>query len=121
MIRIENNAKFQAAAARCKAIHPRVRRVNANTVAVSGSKGAQYTVTFAEPKPGLKLAACNCKAGQNEMVCYHIAAALCAPAHVAVIVPVVPDAIRSRASERENAILVRPQPKKREMYYGIDI
>ena len=99
MIRIENNAKFQAAAARCKAIHPRVRRVNTNTVAVSGSKGAQYTVTFAEPKPGLKLAACNCKAGQNEMVCYHLVAATCAPAHVAVIVPVVPASIRSRASE----------------------
>lgn len=121
MIRIENNAKFQAAAARCKAIHPRVRRVNTNTVAVSGSKGAQYTVTFAEPKPGLKLAACNCKAGQNEMVCYHLVAATCAPAHVAVIVPVVPASIRSRASERESAILVRPQPKARTFYGAIEI
>jgi hypothetical protein len=56
--------------------------VDAQTVTVYGSKGDAYTVRFAEPKPGLKLAACNCPAGVESKVCYHLAAALAAPVAV---------------------------------------
>lgn len=79
MIRIERSAKMEAAVERCKLNHPKIRRVDAQTVTVYGSKGDAYTVRFAEPKPGLKLAACDCPAGQESKVCYHIPAALAAP------------------------------------------
>jgi hypothetical protein len=79
MIKIERNEKMERAAARCRNIHPKVRRVDAQTVTVYGSKGSRYTVRFAEPKPGLKLAACDCEAGRNSQLCYHVAAAVVAP------------------------------------------
>ena len=79
MIRIERTAKMENAIERCKANHPKVRRVDSNTVTVYGSRGDAYTVRFAEPKAGLKLAACDCPAGRESKVCYHIPAALVAP------------------------------------------
>ncbi|MFN0120672.1 MAG: hypothetical protein ACKV2V_09235 [Blastocatellia bacterium] len=62
MIRIEDDAKMTAAIARCRKAHPKVRRIDASHVLVSGSKGAACTVTLAEPKAGLKLAARACTA-----------------------------------------------------------
>ena len=79
MIKIERNEKMEKAAARCRNVHPKVRRVDAQTVTVYGSKGNAYTVRFAEPKAGLKLAACNCEAGKKSQLCYHIPAAIVAP------------------------------------------
>ena len=70
MIKIERNEKMEKATARCRNVHPKVRRVDAQTVTVYGSKGDAYTVRFAEPKAGLKLAACDCPAGRESKLCY---------------------------------------------------
>ena len=78
MIKLEMNAKMEKAIARCKANHPKVRRVDAATVKVFG-KGAVYTVRIYTPKPGLTVAACDCKAGLKSQLCYHVPAALVAP------------------------------------------
>ena len=87
MIKIEASEKMSAAIARCRKNHPKVRRVDASTVKVFGNGGA-YTVRFAEPKAGLRLALCDCKAGVAGSLCYHVPAALAAPVAV-VTVPVV--------------------------------
>lgn len=91
MIKVEMNAKMEKAIARCKANHPKVRRVDASTVRVFGNGGA-YTVRFAEPKAGLRLASCDCKAGVAGTLCYHVPAALACPlpAPVEIIVPAAP-------------------------------
>ena len=60
---------MQKAIARAKAVRPRVRRIADRGYTVSGSKGDTYTVTFAVAN-GLKLAECNCKAGQSNQLCY---------------------------------------------------
>lgn len=78
MIKIEMNTRMEKAIERCKAQHPKVRRVDASTVRVFG-KGGAYTVHFAEPRKGLKLACCDCKASASGLLCYHIPAALVAP------------------------------------------
>ena len=79
MIKIERNAKMEAAINRCKSVHPKVRRIDNNTVAVAG-RNADYTVRFATPRAGLLLAQCNCEAGRKGQLCYHVPAALSAPA-----------------------------------------
>lgn len=79
MHKLERNTKMDAAIARCKQAHPKVRRIDARTVRVLGRKATAYTVVFTEPKAGLKLAACDCQAGLAGMLCYHIAAACAAP------------------------------------------
>lgn len=89
MLKIENNAKMTAAVARCKAHHPRVRRVASDRVAVTGSKGAAYVVTFATPREGLRLASCDCAAGQSGQLCYHVAAALACPVQASAPVVIV--------------------------------
>ncbi len=103
MIKIERDAKMEKAIARCKANHPKVRRVDASAVKVYG-KGSSYIVRFSEPKPGLKLASCPCKAGAKGQLCYHIPAALAAPVVIAVApaAPPPPVAIPSPT---------KPQPK----------
>jgi len=75
MIKLESN-KMQKAIERAKAVRPRVTVISADerTYSVSGSKGNAYTVKFVVVN-GLKLAECNCAAGQQEMMCYHIACA----------------------------------------------
>jgi hypothetical protein len=78
MIKIEASPKMEAAIARCKKNHPKVRRISADTVQVVSSNDT-YTVKFATPREGLHLAECNCKA---RTLCYHIVAALSAPAGV---------------------------------------
>jgi hypothetical protein len=78
MIKIERNAKMEAAIARCKSVRPKVRRVSADTVEVSG-RGGHYTVKLLTPREGLRLANCDCTAGQRGQLCYHIPAALSAP------------------------------------------
>src|SRR5262249_6639484 len=75
MINLEPN-KMQRAIERAKAVRPRVSVISADerTYSVTGSKGSAYTVKFVVVK-GLKLAECNCKAGQAGMMCFHVAAA----------------------------------------------
>jgi hypothetical protein len=103
MIKIERNEKMEKAIARCKTNHPKVRRVDASTVKVYGH-GGSYTVKFAEPRKGLRLASCTCQATG---LCYHIPGAMAAPTVIAVA-PALPV---STANERENACLLKPQPK----------
>jgi len=78
MIKIENNDKMTAAIERCKQARPKVRRIDANTVSVVSARGS-YTVKFSAPKPGLLLAECDCKAGKDGMLCYHVPGAMAAP------------------------------------------
>src|SRR5262249_16998204 len=75
MIKLESN-KMQRAIERAKAVRPRVTVINADerTYSVTGSKGNRYTVRFVVVN-GLKLAECDCNAGQAEMMCFHVAAA----------------------------------------------
>lgn len=77
MIEVEPGAKTQAAISRCKAIRPKVKALNlaANVFQVSGRRGNHYMVelTF---RDGLKLASCNCPAGAEGMLCYHVIAAI---------------------------------------------
>jgi hypothetical protein len=94
MIKVERTERMERAIARCKANHPKVRRVDSQTVTVYGSIGDACTVRFAEPRAGLTLAACNCPAGLESKVCYHLAAAPAAP--------VAPMAAQPAAEERES-------------------
>jgi len=75
MINLEPN-KMQEAIERAKAVRPRVRVISADerTYSVTGSKGDAYTVKFVVVK-GLKLAECDCKAGEAGMMCFHVAGA----------------------------------------------
>lgn len=83
MHKLNDNPKLTAAIARCRKAHPRAVRLAADKVRVWGSTGNTYTVTLAAPKPGMLLAACDCKAGQAGLVCFHLAAACCVPHTVA--------------------------------------
>src|SRR5215470_13913454 len=75
MIKLETN-KMQKAIERARAIRPRVRVINADEriYSVTGSHGNAYTVKFVIAN-GLKLAECDCAAGRQEMMCFHVAAA----------------------------------------------
>jgi hypothetical protein len=75
MIKIDTD-NLAKAIERAKALRPRVSVINADerTYRVAGSQGDSYTVRFAIAD-GMKLAECSCKAGQNNMVCYHVASA----------------------------------------------
>ena len=75
MIKLEPN-KMQKAIERAKAVRPRVRVINASEriYSVTGSRGGSYTVKFVVAN-GLKLAECDCAAGRQEMMCFHVAAA----------------------------------------------
>ena len=108
MIKLESH-KMKSAIERAKTVRPRVRRTAERTYAVTGSKGDTYTVTFAVAN-GLKLAECNCKAGQSNQLCYHVAAAaaLNIALHSNYGKPSdIPKA--SARTQRENAILVKRQ------------
>jgi hypothetical protein len=77
MIKIERNEKLESAIIRCKAIHPKVRKVAADTFEVTGKNGA-HTVRIITPKANLILAECDCRGfgGRKATVCYHCCAAL---------------------------------------------
>jgi hypothetical protein len=78
MIKIERSKKMADAIDRCKRVHPKVKRIDENTVLVAGRNG-RYTVRIIRPRPDLVLAECNCAAGQRAQLCFHIAGALAAP------------------------------------------
>jgi len=78
MIRLDI-AKMQKAIQRAKELRPRVRMIGERVHEVVGSKGDTYKVGFAIVKDArgnrVKLGERSCLAGQNEMACYHLAAA----------------------------------------------
>ena len=75
MIKLEPN-KMQKAIERAKAVRPRVTVLSADEriYSVTGSRGGAYTVKFVVAN-GLKLAECDCAAGRQEMMCFHVASA----------------------------------------------
>jgi len=75
MIKLKSS-KMTKAIERARSIRPRVRVLSVadRTYSVTGSKGDIYTVRFSVAR-GLKLAQCDCIAGQREQLCYHVAAA----------------------------------------------
>jgi uncharacterized Zn finger protein len=76
MIKLERNDAMAKAIIRAKLAHPKVSIINAaqRLYRVAGRQGNSYTVRFAVAN-GLKLAACDCPAGQAGQLCYHVAAA----------------------------------------------
>jgi hypothetical protein len=128
MIKIEENADLFAAAERCRANRPKVRREAINKVIVINQKGKEYTVTFAQPTADLMLATCNCMAGINGVACYHIPAAMACPAWQAQADQMMPGSFdkletkaeerRRREAERESAVLVKPRYTGNYDFYG---
>lgn len=76
LIPVERNAAMSRAIERAKQHHPKVSIVSVEnrTYCVQGSKGGTYTVSF-HLMNGHKLAQCNCEAGKQARLCYHVAAA----------------------------------------------
>jgi hypothetical protein len=76
MIELKRNDAMTRAIARAKQIRSKVKPVDvaARVYTVTGSKGDTYTVRFAVSGKA-KFASCNCKAGQQGMLCRHVAAA----------------------------------------------
>lgn len=68
----KNTAK---AIERCKQLKPRVQFVTDRVFNVSSSRNNSiYQVRF-DVRNGEKLAQCNCKASERNLVCYHVVAA----------------------------------------------
>src|SRR5262245_52805218 len=82
MLKLEPT-KMHKAIERAKAIKPHVRVISAaeRTYSVTGSRGDIYTVKFVVVN-GLKLAECDCAAGQRGQMCYHVPA--CAQVNIMV-------------------------------------
>lgn len=78
MIKIERNAQFQAACARCRKAHPLVKNITWTgrfaQCTVIGSKGEGYIVKLSFPRD-MTLAQCSCP---SRTLCYHAIAALSA-------------------------------------------
>lgn len=72
MIKLELS-KMLNAIRRAKQVRPRVKWLGGRNYEVSGSQGNSYTVRFAVAN-GMKLAECNCAAGQASQMCFHVAA-----------------------------------------------
>jgi len=75
MLKLEPN-KMQKAIERAKTIRPRVTVISAaeRTYSITGSKGKTYNVRFVIVNC-LRLAECNCKAGQRDKMSFHVAGA----------------------------------------------
>jgi len=67
--------KLQKAIEKAKQERNHVRPLTWRRYEVTTPKGGIYTVTF-DVRKGRKYGACNCKAGQREMACYHLASAI---------------------------------------------
>jgi hypothetical protein len=75
MFRIEET-NLDAAAERCRELHPTVRVVDFGTYTVTGSKPGQvYTVNCYRDPQGFKTVACTCKT-RDGVACKHDVAAL---------------------------------------------
>ena len=74
---------FNRAANRARVFHNHVSRIGERAYRVQSGKTANdYTVRFFLVD-GLKKAACSCRAGQEDLLCHHVAAAL--TVHVALM------------------------------------
>ncbi|MDQ3012864.1 MAG: hypothetical protein M3X11_19420 [Acidobacteriota bacterium] len=100
------NKQMEAAIARCRKVHPKVKRLDAGTVLVWGRSGI-YTVRFAEPRTGLKLACCNCVAGEKSILCFHVVGALAAPVLASPVTMPKPAPVRIAAP-----MMIKPQPNR---------
>jgi hypothetical protein len=104
MIKLEAN-KMAKAVERAKAIHPRVKMIGERRFLVWRRERhveSAYTVRFVVAN-GNKLAECNCKAGQAEMLCYHVAAA--------AQVNVMMQSMRRQGASASSTTLHAPAPR----------
>jgi hypothetical protein len=78
MIQLTTATVIEKAINKARTVKPRVR-VNCfgSYTVTNKATGATYTVTC-EKRNGVRLAHCDCKAGQRGQACYHIAAAVAA-------------------------------------------
>lgn len=73
MIRLTKE-NTERAIERCKQLRPKVRFVQERVFEVSSSRNSNvYRVRF-DVQNGERLAQCNCKASEKNLVCYHIVA-----------------------------------------------
>jgi hypothetical protein len=74
MIKLEIK-KMTNAIKRARQVRPFVKWLGERRYSVTGSdRQTKYTVNFAVAN-GMKLAECNCRAGRDGMMCFHVAAA----------------------------------------------
>jgi hypothetical protein len=74
MIAITSPEQFKSAAKTARDLKPMVEVVRFGTYCVWGRTG-DYTVQFGKDSQGRFAGACNCKAGKNNRVCFHLASA----------------------------------------------
>ncbi|HZS03405.1 MAG TPA: hypothetical protein VFD58_00895 [Blastocatellia bacterium] len=78
-----HSSDFGRAVNRARVFHNRVARLGERAYKVqSGKTASEYTVRFFLVD-GEKKAACSCRAGQEDMLCHHVASAL--TVHVALM------------------------------------
>jgi hypothetical protein len=79
----EIEKQMKNAIAKCFSLEkkPHVKMRRAGEYEVIGNEN-RYTVKMRIGEQGAKIIDCNCKAGENGMICYHAAAAL--PIHSAI-------------------------------------
>ena len=75
MFILREKSQLQRAIAKAKQIRPKVHFVTFGHYQVSGSKG-YYTVICKKSDNGFKTVECTCKAGDQNLVCYHAVSAL---------------------------------------------
>ena len=74
--KVEIQKQMKNAIAKCRnlEIKPRVKMIEPNKYEVLGNQN-RYTVKMRIGAQGAKIIDCNCRAGEEGMVCYHVAAA----------------------------------------------
>ena len=97
-VAIERSQRMANAAARAKELKPRARFVAQSGARyeyqiVSPTSGSNYTVTITKEN-GIAQSGCTCKAGQNGVPCYHVAAVI--TLHTAIV-------MMRRAAAKQNA------------------
>ena len=115
MIKLEQQ-KMTNAIKRAKQVRPFVKWLGERRFSVTSSdKLTRYTVSFVVVN-GHKLAECDCRAGRDGMLCFHVAAA--AAVNIAV------QSTRRQAevsAKTERPIYRRPSNDLGEMYNGFQI
>ena len=76
MFILRGKQQLEKAIERAKKIRPRVEFDYFGRYRVSGSKGGFYTVICKKSDNGYKTIECTCRAGSENLVCFHAAAAL---------------------------------------------
>ena len=76
MFILKTKTQLEKAITKAKQLRPTVKFDHFGRYRVSGSKGGYYTVICKRSDNDYKIVECTCKAGSENLVCYHAAAAL---------------------------------------------